>query len=168
MRLAGSRVDDYRPVITAQKSFLHPDWDGRVTVRGEIHALGSTVMELMAGRGPYAGAPMEMNISLRLREELYPDLAAVELGDIVVGCCKGEYATARGVADRIRERLACLSPTAGARLSATVYAPIRPRPGAIVTMMAGRDARCREWQRMDSGSGMGSGSGVYGRRRRDQ
>ncbi len=105
---AGSRIDDYCPTIIPQEGYAHPDWDEVRTVRGEIHALGGTIMELITGKGPYGDSAHDVNVFQRIRDGHYPDVDAVELRDIIVACWKGEYTTAGQVADAIRQRLADL------------------------------------------------------------
>ncbi len=109
---SGSRIDGYEPTIIAQEGFGHPDWNERHTLRNEIHALGSSIMELMTGHWPYKGLEFDVDIDKWHGQGLYPDVSAVKLGDVMIGCWESKYTSAGQVADRIRERLAEMDSTA--------------------------------------------------------
>ncbi|KAK3683363.1 hypothetical protein B0T22DRAFT_519171 [Podospora appendiculata] len=80
---AGSSIDDVPPTVVAQDGFRHPDDDEalRGTLRAEIYALGSAVDLMRAG--------------------VYPDVADVALGRVIAASWRGEYTSAREVADSI-------------------------------------------------------------------
>lgn len=104
---AGSVIDDVKPTIVAQNGFRHPDekeaWGG--TLRAEIHALGSTIFEIMTSTGPYRREEQETEGSALdlMRRGVYPDVTDVVLGKVIAACWRGEYGSAQQVADSIAE-----------------------------------------------------------------
>ncbi|KAF2254384.1 hypothetical protein BU26DRAFT_559083 [Trematosphaeria pertusa] len=50
---AGSAIDDIRPTVIAQDGFRHPDDDANNIIRAEIHALGSSIFELITFTCPH-------------------------------------------------------------------------------------------------------------------
>ncbi|KAK3320545.1 kinase-like domain-containing protein [Cercophora scortea] len=104
---AGSSIDDVAPTVVAQDGFRHPDDDEalRGTLRAEIHAIGSTIYEIMTSTCPHRREEEEeVGRALDLmRAGVYPDVAGVVLGRVIAACWRGEYASAREVAEGIKK-----------------------------------------------------------------
>ncbi|KIH93627.1 hypothetical protein SPBR_09172 [Sporothrix brasiliensis 5110] len=107
---AGSGIDGAPPVVWAEGGFRHPaDRDPNTrtgTMPCELHALGSTIYELITSHGPHGthdddGAGMAARL---LRQGEYPDVSNVALGDIIEKCWKTEFSSAQEVVDCIREK----------------------------------------------------------------
>jgi serine/threonine protein kinase len=106
---AGSAIDNVRASVVAQDGFRHPDRDEALTptIRGEIHALGSTIFELVTFSCPHQQEEAEewgMAGEL-IRQGKYPDVTHVVLGDIIAKCWRGEYISAKEVADAINDKV---------------------------------------------------------------
>jgi len=104
---AGSAIDDVHPTVIAQDGFRHPDDDANATIRAEIHALGSSIFELITFTCPHwrEEAEEEGRAAALLREGKYPDITGVVLGRIITKCWKGEYTSAKEVADSITDKV---------------------------------------------------------------
>ncbi|KAF1982570.1 hypothetical protein K402DRAFT_448645 [Aulographum hederae CBS 113979] len=105
---AGSSIDDTRAEVVAQDGFGHPDHEESKysTIRAEIHALGSSIFELITSTCPHQEEhEKEWGMAeVLLRRGIYPDVTDVPLGSIIAKCWKGEYSSAQEVADAIKEQ----------------------------------------------------------------
>jgi serine/threonine protein kinase len=106
---AGSSIDNVRAIVVAQDGFRHPDDEeaGKPTIRGEIHALGSSIFELITFSCPHEQEEAkEWGMAGELiRHGQYPNVTGVMLGDIITKCWKGEYTSAKEVADAINDKV---------------------------------------------------------------
>jgi hypothetical protein len=125
---AGSGIDGDEPTVRAQAGFKHPDSDenDNVTIRLEIHALGSTIYEIVTSYAPHSRFEEWMVEPIRelkrkyprakdcpddeaedwmieewIKEGRYPDVGDVELGEVMDGCWKGRFGSAGEVARKI-------------------------------------------------------------------
>ncbi|KAF2194999.1 hypothetical protein K469DRAFT_520337, partial [Zopfia rhizophila CBS 207.26] len=104
---AGSAIDDVRPTVIAQDGFRHPDDDANATIPAEIHALGSSIFELITFTCPHWREEAKeegRRAAALLQEGKYPDVTDVVLGHVMAKCWKGEYASAKEVADSISDK----------------------------------------------------------------
>lgn len=108
---AGSGIDGEPPVVWAEGGFRHPPDEDPNTRTGtmpcELHALGSTIYELITSNCPHGGeealcAGMAAHL---LRQGTYPYVSNVMLGDIVEKCWKSGFASAQEVADCIYQKV---------------------------------------------------------------
>ncbi|KAI0868195.1 kinase-like domain-containing protein [Hypoxylon argillaceum] len=107
---AGSGIDDTPCTVCPQDGFAHPDYQQWGTVRGDIHALGSSIFELMTFTCPHweEEAKLEGMASRLIREGKYPDVSKVGLGEVIAKCWSGEYTSAKEVAESISKELETL------------------------------------------------------------
>ncbi len=99
---SGSSIDDEAATIMAEDGYRHPDekeYKGP-TIRCEIHALGSTIYEIMTGKEPHQGLEKE-TIRKLLEDGQYPDVSEVSLGHVIRGCWDGSFGSAVQVAEQI-------------------------------------------------------------------
>lgn len=101
---AGSAIDRTASTVWAQSGFRHPcDEEERAsTIKAELHALGSTIFELITTKEPHEGVE-DYIIDQMLAEGKYPDVTNVTLGDVITKCWRGEFASALEVAKCINE-----------------------------------------------------------------
>ena len=112
---AGSGLDDVRPEVWAQSGFCHPAEELRGTITGELHALGSTIYEIITFITPHWEAEKvevdkgwgEGKADELMRAGRYPDVTNIPLGGIVAQCWAGDFATAKSVLDALDEEV-CL------------------------------------------------------------
>lgn len=99
---AGSSIDGEKATILAESGFRHPDESEYVqpTIRAEIHALGSTIYEIVMGAKPYQGLEDHV-IDKLVAERRYPDVSEVPLGNVISKCWKGSFDSAAEVAEEI-------------------------------------------------------------------
>ena len=106
---AGSSIDGEHATVWAESGFRHPD-DGEMelpTVRAELHALGSTLYEIVTSIPPHGEAGVEeWDVAAWICEGRYPDVTDVALGDIIARCWKGDFATAGEVASSVNDAIA--------------------------------------------------------------
>ncbi|KJR86289.1 uncharacterized protein SPSK_02698 [Sporothrix schenckii 1099-18] len=108
---AGSGLDGVPPIVWGEDGFRHPDDESPETSTGtmpcEIHALGSAMYELITSRCPHWKEEAECRgrAAGLLRRGVYPDVSDVALGDVIQRCWKGEYTSAREVAEGIEEKM---------------------------------------------------------------
>lgn len=109
---AGSSIDGEPATVWAESGFRHPD-DAEMeepTVRAELHALGSTLYEIMTSAKPHADAGVEeWVVAAWIREGRYPAVAGLALGDVIARCWKGNFASAGEVACATDSALSNLS-----------------------------------------------------------
>jgi hypothetical protein len=100
---SSSYIDGEEASIVAAADYRHPDKDERSipTICAEIHALGSTLYEIIIRTGPYHGLK-EDAIDKLLEEGKYPDVSEVLLGEVIQKCWNGGYDSAFEVAEDIR------------------------------------------------------------------
>jgi serine/threonine protein kinase len=117
---AGSAIDNVGATVIAQDGFQHPDRDEALkpTIRGELHALGSTIFELTTFSCPHEQEEAEQwgKAGELIRQGKYPDVSTLVLGDIITECWRGQYTSAREVADAISDKVWALQPPACIRL----------------------------------------------------
>ncbi|CAK7225050.1 hypothetical protein SCUCBS95973_005729 [Sporothrix curviconia] len=100
-----------RPIVWAEGGFRHPGDTNPQTRTGtmlcELHALGSTIYELITSKLPHRNSEEDWaGEAVRLLcEGKYPDVSNVVLGDIIQKCWKTEFTSAQQVADSIYKRL---------------------------------------------------------------
>jgi serine/threonine protein kinase len=98
---------------------LPRDYELPNTESSDIFALGSTLYELVAGRAPYSELNtiesddpdsikaqirrqhevVDFEIEDRYKKQQFPDVTDVRHGDIILGCWKGQFATAKEALD---------------------------------------------------------------------
>lgn len=98
---------------------LPRDYELPNTETSDIFALGSTLYELVAGRAPYSELNtiesndpdsikaqirrqhevVDFEIEDRYKKQRFPDVTEVRRGDIILGCWKGQFATAKEALD---------------------------------------------------------------------
>ncbi|KAF1959593.1 hypothetical protein CC80DRAFT_545039 [Byssothecium circinans] len=104
---SGSSIDDDRATIVAEAGFRHPDEREYrpPTIRAEIHALGSTIYEIVTGRKPFheKTEEQEREVDKLMKEGEYPDVNELPLGDVIAKCWKrdGFFNSAADVAEEI-------------------------------------------------------------------
>jgi len=105
---AGSAIDDEKATVWADEGYRHPDdqeMEGS-TIRAELHALGSTIYELITSQKPHEKEELEDGmLGLWIREGKYPDVKDVTLGNIIKKCWDGEYKSAKEVSKDIDSEL---------------------------------------------------------------
>ncbi|KAF2807828.1 kinase-like protein [Mytilinidion resinicola] len=75
---------------------LPRDLEADNTVESDLFALGSTLYELVAGHTPYEGLSDELVESL-FEEKKYPSMEGLLLNDIIMGCWKRKYPSAKDI-----------------------------------------------------------------------
>jgi serine/threonine protein kinase len=103
---AGSGIDGEPPTVWAESGFKHPKMDENElgTIRAELHALGSTIYEIITSSQPH-GKAEEWIVHQWIQEGKYPDVKEVKLGDIITKCWKGEFESAGKVAQTIEREI---------------------------------------------------------------
>ncbi|KAK4146657.1 tyrosine-protein kinase transforming protein erbB, partial [Dichotomopilus funicola] len=99
---SGSSLDGVKAMIWAEAGFHHPDpAEYKLpTIRSEIHTLGLTIYEILAGQQPHRR--VEVGALVRLIEEgKYPDVSGLPLGDVIRRCWDGRFGSAAEVGDAI-------------------------------------------------------------------
>jgi serine/threonine protein kinase len=100
----GSSVDDANATIIGEAGFRHFDENEyrQPTMRSEIHSLGSTIYEVIAGRKPFCSTQDQgREIEILMRQGRYPDVKTLPLGDVIVKCWNGFFDSALLVAEEI-------------------------------------------------------------------
>ena len=106
---AGSGIDGSVPVVWAQSGFGHPDVKLHGTIQSELHALGSTLYEIMTLSYPHWDEERvdvergwgEGKADQLMEEGKYPDTTGIMLGDTIAKCWRGEFMNAQSVLDSI-------------------------------------------------------------------
>lgn len=101
---SGSYIDGESATIIAEVGFRYPDKnENRLpTIRAELYALGSLLYEIIVGKKPYHN--LEDNVVLeRMAREEYPNVSDLPLGNVIMGCWTGEFASAADVGDAITQ-----------------------------------------------------------------
>lgn len=126
---AGSAIDDDKATVWAGSGFHHPDERELEdpTIRAEIHALGSTIYEIVTCSRPYNGIDEEI-IDLWLEEGKYPDVMEVTLGQVILKCWKGEFNSAAEVTSEIERSGMLFALDARARSVQDLQLIIDPAP----------------------------------------
>src|SRR6266566_1207568 len=99
---SGSAIDRERAVISAEYGYRHPDdkeWL-EPSIRCEIHALGSTLYEIITTNEPHHGVDKD-GVDKLLKEGRYPDVSGILLGDVIQKCWAGGFESAAQVADAV-------------------------------------------------------------------
>ncbi|OAA53495.1 Protein kinase-like domain protein [Niveomyces insectorum RCEF 264] len=115
---AGSGIDDTPALVLAQGGFRHPQESDPATNSGtipcELHALGSTIYELVTSHAPHAGCGAWeggqgddewMAAKLLHDQGFYPEVTGLPLGDIISRCWQGDYTSAAEVAEALSARI---------------------------------------------------------------
>lgn len=100
---AGSFIDGESATIWAESGFRHPDENEykTPTIQGELHALGSTIYEIVTGTKPYRGLEY-WEIDRLLEERRYPSVSNLVIGEVMLKCWNGVFSSAAEVADDIK------------------------------------------------------------------
>lgn len=86
----------------AECGFKHPT--EHATIQAELHALGSTIYEIITSSRPWKG--IEEGLCCKWIEEgKYPDVSEVKLGATIAKCWKGEFGSAEKVAQSIESEI---------------------------------------------------------------
>jgi serine/threonine protein kinase len=119
---AGSSIDGEPAIVWAESGFRHPG-DAEMeelTVGAELHAIGSTLYEIMTSIKPHAAAGVEeWVVAAWIRQGRYSDVAGLALGDVISHCWKGTFAPAGEVAcaiDGAMDRALSSNPGEGCKL----------------------------------------------------
>ncbi len=107
---AGSAIDGNKATVWAESGFRHPDDDEMEfpTIAAELHALGSTILEIMTSLKPWEKEEEhEWMVAKRIREGNYPDVTGLVLGNTITRCWKGEFQSAREVVQAIDSLRGC-------------------------------------------------------------
>ncbi|KAF2174381.1 kinase-like protein, partial [Zopfia rhizophila CBS 207.26] len=106
---AGSGIDGTPPRVRAEEGFKHPvlEENRNGTMRSELHALGSTIYEIITSKRPHYELQdwMGWMVQLWLQEGIYPDVSEVKLGDIISKCWKGQFNFSEEVAQSIQSEI---------------------------------------------------------------
>ncbi|MCJ1381212.1 hypothetical protein MMC17_004321 [Xylographa soralifera] len=68
------------------------------TVKSDLFALGSSLYELVAGQKPYETLADE-KIEALFSKEIFPSVERLLFGNVIMGCWKGKYPSAKDVLD---------------------------------------------------------------------
>ncbi|OAA60574.1 Protein kinase-like domain protein [Niveomyces insectorum RCEF 264] len=102
---SGSAIDDQKAAISAEAGYRYPsetDEDRFPSMRSELHALGSTLYEIVAAQEVHAGQAKEV-VEQLIKDGKYPDVADLALSTVIQKCWRGEYTSADEVANAIAE-----------------------------------------------------------------
>ncbi|EPE06830.1 serine threonine protein kinase [Ophiostoma piceae UAMH 11346] len=110
---AGSGIDGIRPEVWAQSGFRHPMEELQGTVQGELHALGSTIYEIVTSTCPHweeEKAEVDKGWGEGKADELmrsgkYPYITGILLGDVIAKCWAGEFTTSQSVLEAIDQEV---------------------------------------------------------------
>jgi hypothetical protein len=153
----GASVDGSRPRAFPESASRHParaEYEAP-TAAAELHALASTLFEVLTGARVHAEAPAAERF-LRLARGEYPAVGHLVLGEALEKCWRGEYATAREAAREIaglgafRSTVGCAEPRLTWSQCGSTTRPSRPRRRAGRTAACGAAARCCEGCGVDS------------------
>lgn len=86
--------------LESPSHFLPRDPEADSTVETDLFALGSCLYELVVGRKPYADLSDD-KVEALFEEGCYPSTDDLFLGDIVIGCWKGEFSSAENIIDTV-------------------------------------------------------------------
>ncbi|KAK2748334.1 hypothetical protein FQN57_000992 [Myotisia sp. PD_48] len=103
---AGSGIDDELPYVAPQTGFSHPDREEtrQCTIKAELHALGSTIYEIVTPEKPFGNEDEDL-IEEWIKAGKYPDVQNVLLGDIISKRWKGDSKSAQEVAQSIKKQM---------------------------------------------------------------
>ncbi|EFR04816.1 serine/threonine protein kinase [Nannizzia gypsea CBS 118893] len=90
---AGSGFCGNLPTVSAELGYAHPnrDQNRRATVIAEIHALGSTMYEILTTKRPFSANHQPGVVAWWLNTGIYPRVDHIPLGKIIEACWKGKY-----------------------------------------------------------------------------
>ncbi|KAK2740119.1 COP9 signalosome catalytic subunit rri1 [Myotisia sp. PD_48] len=93
---AGSSISGSPPQIWPEPGFAHPReaYVRRAKMEAELHALGSTIYEIMTSRRPYHNEPRDGAVHVWFQNGNYPEVNNIGLGNVMLKCWKGEYKSA--------------------------------------------------------------------------
>ncbi len=99
---SGSSIDGSPATVTARAGYRHPDPDESdgPTLCGELHALGSTLYEIVSTKLPHHAVSDQDKVAKLLEAGEYPS-TDMPLGDIIRGCWDARFCSAAQVADEI-------------------------------------------------------------------
>jgi serine/threonine protein kinase len=99
---SGSYIDGEKATIVPAAGYRHPDSNERSlpSIRAEIHALGSTIYEIVTEDRPHHEVESEA-IDKLLEEGKYPDVSNIPLGSVIQRCWNGDYTSALEIAEDI-------------------------------------------------------------------
>ncbi|EFE29875.1 uncharacterized protein ARB_03216 [Trichophyton benhamiae CBS 112371] len=131
---AGSGFCGNLPTVSAEIGYAHPnrDQNRRATVKAEIHALGSTMYEIITTRRPFSSDNEPGVVAHWLNNGVYPSVYHLPLGDVIMGCWKGRYPCALQV-----QRAIELAISEGLSIPIHVFRVTSP---LMLNVLAGMDA----------------------------
>ena len=105
MLFFGSYIDGENATIVAPAGYRHPNIAEWMipTIRAELHALGSTIYEIITGKGPRYDLDLEGgDIDKLVKERQSPDISHIHLGDVTNRCWNGDFGCVLQVEKQIR------------------------------------------------------------------
>ncbi|KAI1944994.1 hypothetical protein LOZ12_003549 [Ophidiomyces ophidiicola] len=101
---AGSKIDDGKVEVAPGSRACHPDLQKclKPTVQTEIFGLESVLFELCTTNQPYHNIE-DHEVDVLFRDGIFPDTTNLPLGEIVLKCWTGKYASGREVATDVEQ-----------------------------------------------------------------
>ncbi|KAI1945107.1 hypothetical protein LOZ57_004405 [Ophidiomyces ophidiicola] len=101
---AGSKIDDGKVEVAPGSRACHPDLQKclKPTVQTEIFGLRSVLFELCTTNQPYHNIE-DHEVDVLFRDGIFPDTTNLPLGEIVLKCWTGKYASGREVATDVEQ-----------------------------------------------------------------
>ncbi|KAI1972794.1 hypothetical protein LOZ53_001262 [Ophidiomyces ophidiicola] len=101
---AGSKIDDGKVEVAPGSRACHPDLQKclKPTVQTEIFGLGSVLFELCTTNQPYHNIE-DHEVDVLFRDGIFPGTTNLPLGEIILKCWTGKYASGREVATDVEQ-----------------------------------------------------------------